>query len=141
MYKNFLDQQRELKNVGPLEEEQEPQLILPSYNYLNRPVAIIKKAKDSIELIKNNKLFESQQTDMSPFFKKEVANHTLIDYGSGRDYYLGDTRLRHNPITQPVNNGDYNKYINKYKHNGSSPNINNNNDGSTLSKIGNQIIA
>lgn len=37
-----------------------------------------------------------------------------MDY-EGNNRYLGDSKLRHNPITCPVNDYYYNKYVNKLK--------------------------
>ncbi len=44
-----------------------------------------------------------------------------------KNYYLGDTRLKHNPIVYPINDGDYNKYLLRLKN--------------TLLNNGNKIVA
>ena len=51
---------------------------------------------------------------MNNFFKGDVSRNTLLDY-EGTSRYLGDSKLRHNPITCPVNDYYYNKYVNKLK--------------------------
>ena len=51
---------------------------------------------------------------MNGFFKGDASSSTLMDY-EGNNRYLGDSKLRHNPITFPVNDYYYNKYVNKLK--------------------------
>ena len=51
---------------------------------------------------------------MDNFFRGDAETNTLLDY-EGNNRYLGDSRLRHNPITCPVNDYYYNKYVNKLK--------------------------
>ena len=51
---------------------------------------------------------------MKKFFSGDASRSTLLDY-EGSSNYLGDSKLRHNPITCPVNDYYYNKYINKLK--------------------------
>ncbi len=81
-----------MKNVKMNEKNE---LIMPSYNYPNLPVAMFKKANDPINWIK--------------------ANHTETLRNNNKNYYLGDSALRHNPIIQPVEDKEYNKYLNKQK--------------------------
>jgi hypothetical protein len=120
-YKDFLDQQRNMKiekNTNNTEDINQ-QLILPSYKYPNKPIPTAKKANDGVTWAKNN------------------HNETLIN--NYKNYYLGDTSLRHNPITLPVEDNHYNKYLTKQK---MIYGINsNNNQDNTLAKAGNQIFA
>ena len=51
---------------------------------------------------------------MNKFFRSDAEQKTLMDY-EGNNRYLGDSKLRHNPITCPVNDYYYNKYVNKLK--------------------------
>ena len=99
LYKDYLDFQYNLENEKKQNWKNENQsdlhqLIMPSYDYLNRPIPTAKKANDTINWVKNN--------------------HTET-LRNGKNYYLGDTKLRHNPITQPVEDADYNKYLNKQR--------------------------
>jgi hypothetical protein len=117
-YKAYLDHQNQTR-LSPVKNEQADQLILPAYHYLNKPQPTNRKALDSIELVKKNALFDRQDR----FFTQNAQYETLIDYGKSliiigeRNYYLGDTRLKHNPITCPINDGEYNKYLAKMKNN------------------------
>jgi len=99
LYKDYLDFQNnieiEKKQIWKNENSNDlNQLIMPSYDYLNRPVPTSKKANDTINWVKNN--------------------HTETLRNS-KNYYLGDTKLRHNPIIQPVEDASYNKYLNKQR--------------------------
>ena len=59
---------------------------------------------------------EIYDEDMNKFFHWDSQYNTLMDYpNAGR--YLGDSGLRHNPITCPVNDYYYNKYVNRMKKN------------------------
>jgi hypothetical protein len=89
-----------------------PQLIMPAYFYPNRPVPLHKKARDSLLFAKNQKDIFDQ--DMNKFFRYDSQHSTLIDYERSGGY-LGDSKLRHNPITCPVNDYYYNKYVNNMK--------------------------
>jgi hypothetical protein len=117
LYKQYLDGQNEanyLKKKSQPQEDTRPQLIMPAYWYPNRPIPINRKARDSLLFSKNqNQYFDK---DMNKFFRWDSQYNTLMDYdNSGR--YLGDSDLRHNPITCPVNDYYYNKYVNKLKKN------------------------
>lgn len=82
LYKNYLDQQTEInKDNHHNEDSNFEQLIMPGYTYLNRPIATNKKAKDSIELVKNNALFDANLKPMDKFFSWEAQYETMIDYG------------------------------------------------------------
>lgn len=127
LYKDYLDFQYKMhndkkhnwkttENINELN-----QLMMPSYDYPNRPVPTAKKANDTIDWIKNNHL------------------ETLKN---GKHYYLGDTKLRHNPIIQPVEDTAYNKYLNKQKIlYGLNQNGLNTNYAKTLANAGNNILA
>ncbi len=90
-------------------QSQEPSSILPSYNYLSRPYASNKKAMDSIHLVKNNMLIDNNEE----FYAKNGHIHTMID--QKKDFYLGGSRLNHNPIINPVSDLNYNKYLDRVK--------------------------
>lgn len=146
LYKDFLDQQKHQKYLENQHDfdpnDGKPQLLMPSYNYPNKAMPTNKMAKDSIILVKNNLLFNNKSNnpegkDMNQFFSWQAQYETLIDYG-GRNYYLGDTKMRHNPITHPINDSDYNKYVLKIKNN-LSHNVGN--QDTTLVKAGNNIMA
>ena len=56
--------------------------------------------------------------NLKKFFEYDSQFNTLIDYENNNNHtYLGDSNLRHNPITCPVNDYNYNKYINLFKKN------------------------
>ena len=117
LYKDYLDNQNEVNYLAKLNkppEDTRPQLLMPAYWYPNRPIPLHKKAKDSLLFSKNpNNYFDK---DMNRFFHWDSQYNTLMDYdNSGK--YLGDSRLRHNPITCPVNDYYYNKYVNRLKKN------------------------
>lgn len=110
-YKSFLDQQNEQKKItrdlnrkSALTESAE-QLLMPSYKYPNLPQPIKKKAFDPLNY------FEKQNSPI------------VNNYSTERPGYLGDSRLRHNPITCPVDDVEYNRYVsndlNKYFNRGS----------------------
>jgi hypothetical protein len=124
LYKNYLDFQYNIENEKRQTWKNDNlndrnRLIMPSYDYPNRPVPTAKKANDTIDWVKNN--------------------HTE-SLRSGKHYYLGDTMLKHNPITQPVEDIAHNKYLNKqrimYGIN-QNPVIGNN---TTLANAGNNIL-
>lgn len=85
---------------------------MPAYLYPNRPIPLNKKAADSLQFSKqSNKIFDK---DMNKFFYWDSQYYTMMDYpNNGR--YLGDSMLRHNPITCPVNDYCHNRYINQLK--------------------------
>lgn len=117
LYKEYLDNQNEVKNLSKLNaptEDSRPMLLMPAYFYPNRPVPLYKKAKDSLLFSKNPDNYFDQ--DMNKFFHWDSQYNTLMDYPNDRKY-LGDSRLRHNPITCPVNDYYYNKYVNRLKKN------------------------
>jgi hypothetical protein len=142
LYKDFLDKQKGLKSQFEMENSNQPEgekYIMPSYKYPNRAQPTNKRAKDTIEMVKNNTLFPESEKDMKKFFSWEAQYETLIDYGN-KNYYLGDTRLKHNPITHPVNDSEYNRYLLKLKHNaggnqGMIQNPSNNNINGSPSKL------
>lgn len=88
-------------------QSQEPNSILPSYNYLSRPYASNKKAMDSIHLVKNNMLINNNEE----FYAKNGHIHTIID--QKKDFYLGVSKLNHNPILNPISDLNYNKYLDR----------------------------
>ena len=115
LYKEYLDNQNEIDHLNKLNQSNEdmrPQLIMPAYFYPNRPVPLHKKARDSLLFAKNQKDIFDQ--DMNKFFRYDSQHSTLIDYERSGGY-LGDSKLRHNPITCPVNDYYYNKYVNNMK--------------------------
>ena len=115
LYKEYLDNQNEIDHLNKLNQSNEdmrPQLIMPAYFYPNRPVPLLKKARDSLLFAKNQKDYFDH--DMNKFFRYDSQHSTLIDYESSGGY-LGDSKLRHNPITCPVNDYYYNKYVNQMK--------------------------
>jgi hypothetical protein len=124
LYKDYLDTQKVIKVNKSFTNGNEPsedQLIMPGYHFPSRPIATGKKASDSINWVKNNHV--------------ETLNN---GYGQNpKNYYLGNTMLRHNPITEPLDNIDYNKYLTKQRvalnYHGEG--------GNTFSRLGNQIIA
>jgi hypothetical protein len=115
LYKEYLDNQNEIDHLNKLNQSNEdmrPQLIMPAYFYPNRPVPLHKKARDSLLFAKNQKDYFDH--DMNKFFRYDSQHSTLIDYERSGGY-LGDSKLRHNPITCPVNDYYYNKYVNNMK--------------------------
>lgn len=91
-----------------------PHLLMPAYFYPNRPIPLHKKAKDSLFFSKEpDKIFNK---DMNKFFHWDAQYNTMMDYDS-KGKYLGDSVLRHNPITCPVNDYNYNRYVNRMKQN------------------------
>jgi len=121
-------------------QSQEPSSILPSYNYLSRPYASNKKAMDSIHLVKNNMLIDNNEE----FYAKNGHIHTMID--QKKDFYLGGSRLNHNPIINPVSDLNYNKYLDRVKisNQNNTPKSGENNTTqnlNSLQKIGEKIIS
>ena len=115
LYKEYLDNQNQLDQLNRLKNQRDdmrPQLIMPSYYYPNLPEPIYHKARDSLLASKNQENYFGK--NMKKFFSGDASSNTLIEY-EGRNPYLGDSKLRHNPITCPVNDYYYNKYINKLK--------------------------
>ena len=115
LYKEYLDNQNEIDHLNKLNQSNEdmrPQLIMPAYFYPNRPVPLYNKARDSLLFAKNQQDYFDK--DMNRFFRWDSQHKTLIDYESSGGY-LGDSKLRHNPITCPVDDYYYNKYINQMK--------------------------
>ena len=115
LYKEYLDNQNQLDQLNKLKNQRDdmrPQLIMPSYYYPNLPEPIYHKARDSLLASKNQENYFGKS--MKKFFSGDASSNTLLDY-EGSSPYLGDSKLRHNPITCPVNDYYYNKYINKLK--------------------------
>ena len=115
LYKEYLDNQNQLDQLNKLKnlrDDMRPQLIMPSYYYPNLPEPIYHKARDSLLASKNQENYFGKS--MKKFFSGDASSNTLLDY-EGSSRYLGDSKLRHNPITCPVNDYYYNKYINKLK--------------------------
>ena len=115
LYKEYLDNQNQLDKLNRLKnkgDDMRPQLIMPSYYYPNFPQPIYHKARDSLLASKDPESFFGK--DMKKFFRGDASSNTLLDY-EGSSRYLGDSKLRHNPITCPVNDYYYNKYVNKLK--------------------------
>jgi hypothetical protein len=115
LYKEYLDNQTELDKLNKMKNEgndMRPQLLMPAYYYPNLPEPIYHKARDSLLASKNQEEYFGK--DMDRFFRGDASSNTLINY-EGNNRYLGDSKLRHNPITCPVNDYYYNKYVNKLK--------------------------
>ena len=115
LYKEYLDNQNQLDKLNRLKRQNDdmrPQLIMPSYYYPNLPEPIYHKARNSLLASKNQENYFGKS--MKKFFSGDASRSTLLDY-EGSNNYLGDSKLRHNPITCPVNDYYYNKYINKLK--------------------------
>jgi hypothetical protein len=125
-YKEFLDYQKVSKDSEkPVDDKAPNPLIMPSYHYPNKPIPTSKRAVDPLSWMMRS------------------GENVLLD--SGRHCYLGDTQLRHNPIVQPLDNIDYNKYLNKqrkyYSHNHYGNSDLKIDQSTRLSKVGNSIIA
>ena len=117
MYKNYLDNQNKMNKINMLKNnyDYKNNLLLPAYYYPNRPIPIYKKAKDSLLFSKNQSQILNNH-NLKKFFEYDSQFNTLIDYeNNNNNTYLGDSNLRHNPITCPVNDYNYNKYINLFK--------------------------
>ena len=115
LYKQYLDNQTELDKLNRLKntgDDMRPQLLMPAYYYPNLPEPVYHKARDSLLASKNQEEYFGK--DMNKFFRSDAEQKTLMDY-EGHNRYLGDSKLRHNPITCPVNDYYYNKYVNKLK--------------------------
>ena len=115
LYKQYLDNQTELDKLNKLKndgDDMRPQLLMPAYYYPNLPEPVYHKARDSLLASKNQEEYFGK--DMNKFFRSDAEQKTLMDY-EGNNRYLGDSKLRHNPITCPVNDYYYNKYVNKLK--------------------------
>ena len=115
LYKEYLDNQTELDKLNKMKNDgsdMRPQLLMPAYYYPNLPEPVYHKARDSLLASKNQEEYFGK--DMNRFFRGDASSSTLMDY-EGNNRYLGDSRLRHNPITCPVNDYYYNKYVNKMK--------------------------
>ena len=115
LYKEYLDNQNQLDKLKKLKNQRDdmrPQLIMPSYYYPNLPEPIYHKARDSLLASKNQENYFGK--NMNKFFSGDASCNTLLDYEES-SRYLGDSKLRHNPITCPVNDYYYNKYINRLK--------------------------
>ena len=101
-----------LNKLKQNEEDTRPSVMMPSYYYPNVDMATRRIANDSLLFSKNQeKYFEK---DMNKFFRWDSQYNTLMDY-ENKNSYLGDSNLAHNPITCPVNDYGYNKYVNKIK--------------------------
>ena len=115
LYKQYLDNQTELDKLNKMKkvgDDMRPQLLMPAYYYPNLPEPVYHKARDSLLASKNQEDYFGK--DMNKFFRSDAEQKTLLDY-EGHNRYLGDSKLRHNPITCPVNDYYYNKYVNKLK--------------------------
>lgn len=75
------------------------------------------------------------------FYAKKGHLFTLMDHK--KEYYLGGTRLNHNPITNPMSDINYNKYIERSKINNynSTPKITENHKINAFQKAGEKIIS
>jgi hypothetical protein len=92
--------------------------ILPSYYYPNKPVTLGRSAYDTIDIVKNNKMFENNKNIGQENLQKGIDNnHALLDLHT-RSQYLGGTTLIHNPIINPVDDVNRNIYLggHKYRH-------------------------
>ena len=85
---------------------------------------------DSIHLVKNNMIIDNTEE----FYAKKGHLFTLMDHK--KEYYLGGTRLNHNPITNPMS--DINSKINNYN---STPKITENHKINAFQKAGEKIIS
>ena len=115
LYKEYLDNQTELDKLNKMKnngDDMRPQLLMPAYYYPNLPEPVYHKARDSLLASKNQEEYFGK--DMNRFFRGDASSNTLMDY-EGNNRYLGDSKLRHNPITCPVNDYYYNKYVKKIK--------------------------
>ena len=115
LYTEYLDNRTELDRLNKMKNntnDMRPQLLMPSYYYPNLPEPVYHKARDSLLALKNQEEYFGK--DMNKFFREDASSSTLMDY-EGNNRYLGDSKLRHNPITCPVNDYYYNKYVNKLK--------------------------
>ena len=115
LYKEYLDNQNQLDKLNKMKnkgDDMRPQLLMPSYYYPNLPEPIYHKARDSLLASKDPENYFGK--DMNNFFRGDASRNTLLDY-EGTGNYLCDSKLRHNPITCPVNDYYYNKYVNKLK--------------------------
>jgi hypothetical protein len=134
MYKDYLDHQRGYNQNSRTIPDDEPKLnpmIMPAYYYPNLPIANSKKAVDSINWVKNN--------------------HTETLNSGVKASYLGESTLRHNPILHPMNNFEYNKYLNQQRKVYGNSNLLMNsseridttlkNEKGTFAKVGNSIMA
>ena len=124
LYKEYLDFQNSLGNEKKQTSINDNfiernRLIMPSYDYPNRPIPTGKVANDSIDWVKHN--------------------HTET-LRSGKHYYLGDTILRHNPITQPIEDISYNKYLNKQRNLYGVNKSPSNSSSNTLAMAGNKVL-
>ena len=132
LYKEYLDNQNKMDKLSKLKnknDDMRPQLLMPAYYYPNLPEPIYHKARDSLLATKNQENYFGK--NMNKFFTGDASRNTLLDYEENRGY-LGDSKLRHNPITCPVNDYYYNKYVNLIKKNSEyvPPNDNRNNNRS-----------
>ena len=115
LYKEYLDNQNQLDRLNKMKnqgDDMRPQLLMPAYYYPNLPQPIYHKACDSLLASKDQENYFGK--DMNKFFRGDASSNTLLDY-EGTSRYLGDSKLRHNPITCPVNDYYYNKYVSKLK--------------------------
>lgn len=125
-YKDFLDSQKNSKETDRIPEDLNiNNLIMPSYHYPNKPIPTSKRAADPISWMKSREV-------------TSVSNQ-------GKNCYLGDSALKHNPIVNPLDNIEYNKYLNKQRKNYNHNHYGNldlkSDQGSTFSKVANSIIA
>ena len=89
-YREFLDRQKnENKNNKNVLISSGEQLLMPSYRYSNIP-------KSLINYTLNNNI---------------VNNNTLKNEETPKKFYLGDSSLKHNPITCPIENISSRQYI------------------------------
>ena len=91
-YKNFLDKQKieQKNNNNNVLIMSGEQLLMPSYRYSNVPKSLINYTLNKSSSVKRN-----LNNDDSP----------------KRKFYLGDSSLRHNPITCPIEDTSPKKYI------------------------------
>ena len=116
-YKDFLDKQylqlQSNRNIDNNSKNRNNYDLLPSYRCPTLPIPIVRKAADSIHLVKNNVLFKNQNVgDMNQFFNHDVQDKTLID--QRYNCYNNDnnqSKLKNNVIVNPIDNNFNNKYI------------------------------
>lgn len=133
---------KNLKLKTKTEQSSQSYSLLPSYYYPNKAVPLNKISYDTIDVIKNQKLF-GRTPPVNEAYRNLSAemsmtgvdnNHTLLDQHRRKDY-LGNTNLLHNPIINPIDDVNRNRYLDgqKYKHVYQNPN-------GILSSVGYNIV-
>lgn len=110
LYKDFLDLQIVILQINQNKKKElnsklevpdsSIQMILPSYFHENRPIAKYKKAADTINMMKNSNLLDNPIDFLNPGKLNDI-------------HYAWESQLNHNPITHPLLDINYNKYLTK----------------------------